>query len=117
MVPEERMVDWVIGTRFLAKWVSGPSGAAIFWRATSLVRIVDLGQSSPPIVSMINSKAFYRRSDVGTFWLDARRSSAERIPAPVLTHPPSAQFEVDSYSRHFLSVDTAIAPPLRCRFL
>ena len=36
MVPEDRMVDWVTGTRFLDKWVSGPSGAAIFWRATSL---------------------------------------------------------------------------------
>ena len=34
MVPEDRMVDWVTGTRFLAKWVSGPSGAAISWRAT-----------------------------------------------------------------------------------
>jgi hypothetical protein len=39
MVPEDRMVDWVTGTRFLAKWVSGPSGAAIFWRAASLVRV------------------------------------------------------------------------------
>jgi hypothetical protein len=37
MGPEDRMVDWVTGTRFLDKWVSGPSGAAIFWRATSLV--------------------------------------------------------------------------------
>jgi hypothetical protein len=35
--PEDRMVDWVTGTRFLDKWVSGPSGAGIFWRATSLV--------------------------------------------------------------------------------
>ena len=34
---EDRMVDWVTGTRFLDKWVSGPSGAAIFWRATSSV--------------------------------------------------------------------------------
>jgi hypothetical protein len=33
----DRMVDWVIGTRFLAKWVSGPSRAAISWRATSHV--------------------------------------------------------------------------------
>jgi hypothetical protein len=32
--PEDRMVDWVTGTRFLDKWVSGPSGVAIFWRAT-----------------------------------------------------------------------------------
>jgi hypothetical protein len=32
MGPEDRMVDWVIGTRFLGKWVSGPSGAAIFYR-------------------------------------------------------------------------------------
>jgi hypothetical protein len=39
MVPEDRMVDLVTGTRFLAKWVSGPSGAAIFWRAASLVRV------------------------------------------------------------------------------
>ena len=37
MGPEDRMVDWVTGTRFLDKWVSGPSGAAISWRATSLV--------------------------------------------------------------------------------
>jgi hypothetical protein len=35
---EDTMVDWVTGTRFLDKWVSGPSGAAIFWRATSLAR-------------------------------------------------------------------------------
>jgi hypothetical protein len=35
--PEDRMVDWVTGTRFLDKWVSGPSGAAIFWWATSLI--------------------------------------------------------------------------------
>ena len=33
--PADRMVDWVTGTRFLDKWVSGPSGAAVFWRATS----------------------------------------------------------------------------------
>jgi hypothetical protein len=45
MGPEDRMVDWVTGTRFLDKWVSGPSGASIFWRATSLcVGLVDLGQ-------------------------------------------------------------------------
>ena len=37
MGPEDRMVAWITGTRFLDKWVSGPSGAAIFWRATSLV--------------------------------------------------------------------------------
>jgi hypothetical protein len=37
MEPEDRMVDWVTGTRFLDKWVSGPSGALIFWRATPLV--------------------------------------------------------------------------------
>ena len=37
MVPEDRMVDLATGTRFLDKWVSGPSGAAISWRATSLV--------------------------------------------------------------------------------
>jgi hypothetical protein len=36
MWPEDRMVDWVTGTRFLDKWVSGPSGAAIFWRAALL---------------------------------------------------------------------------------
>ena len=24
MVPEDRMVDWLTGTRFLDKWVSGP---------------------------------------------------------------------------------------------
>jgi hypothetical protein len=24
MAPEDRMVDWVTGTRFLAKWVSRP---------------------------------------------------------------------------------------------
>jgi hypothetical protein len=43
--PEDRMVDWVTGTRFLDKWVSGPSGAAIFWRATALrAGLVDLGQ-------------------------------------------------------------------------
>ncbi len=53
----------------------------------------------------------------GNYWVDARRASAERIPAPVLTHPPGAHLEVDSYSRHFLTVDTAIAPPPRCRFL
>src|SRR5215208_4569466 len=35
--PEDRMVDLAAGTRFLDKWVSGPSGAAICWRATSLV--------------------------------------------------------------------------------
>jgi hypothetical protein len=35
--PEDRMVDLATGTRFLDKWVSGPSGAAISWRATSLV--------------------------------------------------------------------------------
>ena len=29
MGPDDRMVDWVTGTRFLDKWVSGPSGAAI----------------------------------------------------------------------------------------
>ena len=29
MVPEDRMVDWVTGTRFLDKRLSGPSGAAI----------------------------------------------------------------------------------------
>jgi hypothetical protein len=34
MVPEDRMVDWVTGTRFVGKWVSGPLGAAISWRAT-----------------------------------------------------------------------------------
>ena len=39
MVPEDRMVDLATGTRFLDKWVSGPSGAAIFWRAASLVRV------------------------------------------------------------------------------
>ena len=37
MGPEDRMVDLATGTRFLDKWVSGPSGAAISWRATSLV--------------------------------------------------------------------------------
>jgi len=37
MGPEDRMVDLVTGTRFREKWVSGPSGAAIFWRATSLL--------------------------------------------------------------------------------
>jgi hypothetical protein len=35
--PEDRMVDLATGTRFLDKWVSGPSGAAISGRATSLV--------------------------------------------------------------------------------
>jgi hypothetical protein len=41
MVPEDR----VVATRFLDKWVSGPSGAAISWRATCLyVGLVDLGQ-------------------------------------------------------------------------
>jgi hypothetical protein len=44
MGPEDRMVDLATGTRFLDKWVSGPSGAAIFWRATSLMDLVDLGQ-------------------------------------------------------------------------
>jgi hypothetical protein len=29
MGPEDRMVDLATGTRFLDKWVSGPSGAAI----------------------------------------------------------------------------------------
>ena len=44
MGPEDRMVDWATGTRFLDKWVSGPSGGAIFWRATSPIGLVDLGQ-------------------------------------------------------------------------
>jgi hypothetical protein len=44
MAPEDRMVDLATGTRFLAKWVSGPSGAAIFRRATSFMDLVDLGQ-------------------------------------------------------------------------
>jgi hypothetical protein len=49
MGPEDRMVDWVTGARFLDKWVSGPLGAAISWRATLLcVGLVDLGQ---PITS------------------------------------------------------------------
>jgi hypothetical protein len=46
--PEDRMVDLATGTRFLDKWVSGPSGAAISGRATSLVWLVHLGQ---PITS------------------------------------------------------------------
>jgi hypothetical protein len=58
MGPEDRMVDLATGTRFLDKWVSGPSGAAISWRATSLVGLGHLGQ---PIASdrrfMINSTA------------------------------------------------------------
>jgi hypothetical protein len=60
MGPEDRMVDWVTGTRFLDKWVSGPLGAAISWRATSHSWL--LGSPSPPIVFMINSKAVYRPS-------------------------------------------------------
>jgi len=60
MGPEDRMVDWVTGTRFLAKWVPGPSGAAISWRATLIYWL--LGRPSPPIVFMINSKAVYRPS-------------------------------------------------------
>src|SRR5688500_1999035 len=46
--PEDRMVDLATGTRFLDKWVSGPSGAAISRRATSLVRV---SSSSAPITS------------------------------------------------------------------
>ena len=46
MGPEDRMVDWVTGTRFLAKWVPGPSGAAISRRATT--HLLALGQ---PITS------------------------------------------------------------------
>ena len=58
MGPEDRMVDLATGTRFLDKWVSGPSGAAISWRATShvWVRFI-LGRPSPPIVFMINFTA------------------------------------------------------------
>jgi integrase len=43
MGPEDRMVDLATGTRFLDKWVSGPSGAAISWRATSLVWVSSSG--------------------------------------------------------------------------
>jgi hypothetical protein len=44
--PEDRMVDLATGTRFLDKWVSGPSGAAISLAGHfSCVGLVDLGQS------------------------------------------------------------------------
>ena len=36
MGPEDRMVDWITGTRFLDK-CPRPVRAAIFWRATSLL--------------------------------------------------------------------------------
>jgi hypothetical protein len=39
MGPEDGMVDWVTGTRFLAKWVSGPSRAAISWRPLLFVLV------------------------------------------------------------------------------
>jgi hypothetical protein len=42
-VPEDRVVDWVTGTRFLATWVSGPSGAAISCGPLSGIQLADLG--------------------------------------------------------------------------
>jgi hypothetical protein len=59
------MVDWVTGTRFLAKWVSGPSGAVISGRATSLVRVSWLQQrligaeparAFPPTLGTLDAK-------------------------------------------------------------
>jgi hypothetical protein len=87
MAPEDRMVDWVIGTRFLDKWVSGPSGAAIFWRATSrYIGLVDLGQA-------ITSDRFHDqlqgRLQAVKCWLLGRRSAIKHRtdPGPVISHP------------------------------
>jgi hypothetical protein len=76
--PEDRMVDWVTGTRFLHKWVSGPSGAAIFWRATSLVRLVDLGQpfTSDRLLDQLQASAGVQM--LGNSWVDSSRRTRVR---------------------------------------
>jgi hypothetical protein len=83
MGPEDRMVDWVTGTRFQDKWVAGPSGAAIFWRATSLLLdLLILGSSSPPIAFMINPQAVYRPSSVGNSSVAKSFEELRVVPLP-----------------------------------
>src|SRR5215218_5172075 len=74
MAPEDRMVDLATGTRFLDKWVSGPSGAAISWRATSLVGLVHLGQ---PITSDRLHDRLHGR--LGKSWVVSQRRARVRL--------------------------------------